>query len=41
MKKVLKLFAVAMMLGTTVPTMAQTESFTDQTRFVVAKGNGN
>ena len=41
MKKVLKLFAVAMMLGTTVPTMAQTESFTDQTRFVVAKGNGS
>ncbi len=41
MKKVLMLFAVAMMLGTTVPTMAQTESFTDQTQFVVAKGNGS
>ena len=41
MKKVLKLFAVAMMLGTIVPTMAQTESFTDQTQFVVAKGNGS
>lgn len=41
MKRTILFLAAAMMLGVAMPTMAQTETFTDQTQFVVTKGNGS
>lgn len=41
MKKILLLLAVIIFLGVEMPTMAQTVSFTDQTRFIATKGSGS
>lgn len=41
MRKVFMLFATALMLGMSVPAMAQIESLTEQTKFIVPKGSGS
>ena len=41
MKRLFMLLAAAMMLGVAMPTMAQTELFTEQTKFIVPKGSGS